>query len=270
MTDVLTRICKEKREHIVQSMAVCSRTEVEARAQAASVPRGFVKKLRSALERGEYGLIAEIKKASPSKGLIRSDFDPASLARAYEKGGACCISVLTDVPYFQGSDEDLISARNAIDLPVLRKDFMLDPYQIVETRALGADCVLLIMAALKDSKAAELMAVAREWGMDVLVEVHDTEEMKRALKLESDLIGINNRNLKTLEVDISMTERLAPMVPENSIIVSESGLYTPVDLARMADTGARCFLVGESLMRQENVQAATSDLLSSIDLATSA
>ena len=147
---------------------------------------------------------------------------------------------------------------------------MLDPYQIVETRALGADCVLLIMAALKDSKAAELMAVAREWGMDVLVEVHDTEEMKRALKLESDLIGINNRNLKTLEVDISMTERLAPMVPENSIIVSESGLYTPVDLARMADTGARCFLVGESLMRQENVQAATSDLLSSIDLATSA
>ena len=270
MTDVLTRICREKREHIVQSMAVCSRTAVEARAQAASVPRGFAKELRSALGRGEYGLIAEIKKASPSKGLIRSDFDPASLARAYEKGGACCISVLTDVPYFQGSDEDLISARNAIGLPVLRKDFMLDPYQIVETRALGADCVLLIMAALKDSKAAELMAVAREWGMDVLVEVHDTEEMKRALKLESDLIGINNRNLKTLEVDISMTERLAPMVPENSIIVSESGLSTPVDLARMADTGAHCFLVGESLMRQENVQAATSDLLSSIDLATSA
>ena len=270
MSDVLTRICKEKREHIAQSMAVRSLTEVEARAQAAAVPRGFARELRRALGRGEYGLIAEIKKASPSKGLIRSDFDPAPLARAYEKGGACCLSVLTDVPYFQGSDEDLVSAKNVIDLPVLRKDFMLDPYQIVETRALGADCVLLIMAALEDSKAAELMAVAREWGMDVLVEVHDSEEMKRALKLESDLIGINNRDLKTLEVDISMTERLAPMVPENSILVSESGLYTPMDLARMADTGVRCFLVGESLMKQEDVQAATSDLLSSIDLVASA
>jgi len=270
MSDVLARICNEKREHIAQSMAVCSLTKVEARAQVASAPRGFARKLRSALARREYGLIAEIKKASPSKGLIRSEFDPAALARAYKKGGACCVSVLTDVPYFQGSDEDLILARNAIDLPILRKDFMLDSYQVVETRALGADCVFLIMAALEDSKASELAAVAREWGMDVLVEVHDSEEMKRALKLESDLIGINNRDLKSLEVDISMTERLAPMVPENSILVSESGLYTPIDLARMADTGARCFLVGESLMKQEDVQAATSDLLSPIDLAASA
>ncbi|MBM08629.1 MAG: indole-3-glycerol-phosphate synthase [Magnetovibrio sp.] len=266
MSDVLARICKAKREHIARSLAECSLREVEALARAASPPRGFALKLREAINSGQYGLIAEIKKASPSKGLIRSNFNPGALAKAYEEGGACCISVLTDTPYFQGADDDLILARKSTVLPVLRKDFMLDPYQVIETRALGGDCILLIMAALDDSHASELMAAARDWAMDVLVEVHDNEEMNRALKLESDLIGINNRNLKTLEVDISMTERLAPMAPGHCILVSESGLYTPTDLARMASVGARCFLVGESLMRQEDVQIATTNLLTRSEL----
>ncbi len=265
MSDVLARICAEKLEHIARTKSVRPRNELEAAAKAASPPRGFAERLRAAAEGGDYGLIAEIKKASPSKGLIRADFDPPALARAYAAGGATCLSVLTDEPYFQGNDEYLVSARAAVDLPVLRKDFMLDPYQVAEARALGADCILLIMAAISDGQAAELAAATRDWDMDILVEVHDAAELERALGIDGDLIGVNNRNLKTLEVDIAMTERLAPMVPEDRTLVSESGLNTPADLARMARAGARCFLVGEGLMRQSDVTAATRALLAPAD-----
>lgn len=262
MSDALTRICADKRDHVAARKAALTLADVEAKAKEADAPRGFCRALRTAADDGRYGLIAEVKKASPSKGLIRADFDPPVLAKAYEAGGATCMSVLTDIPYFQGADEHLVAARNAVSLPTIRKDFMIDPYQVAEARMLGVDCILLILAALDDGLAAELEAAARGWDMDVLIEVHDADELDRAMKLKSPLLGINNRNLKTLQTDIETTRELAPRVVDaDRLVVSESGLYTADDLARMYDAGARCFLIGESLMRQEDVAAATRALL---------
>jgi len=261
VSDVLNRICADKRSEIAKRRRERPESSLEPLARRADSPRGFHRALTQAAAGGRPALICEIKKASPSKGLIRADFDPPSLARAYQAGGASCLSVLTDAPYFQGRDEDLQAARDAVDLPVLRKDFMLDPYQILESRALGADCVLLILAALSDPQAAELEDAARALAMDVLIEVHDAEELDRALMLESPLVGINNRNLKTLEVDLATSEALAPRVPADRLVVAESGLYTPDDLARMQKAGAAAFLIGESLMRQADVTAATAALL---------
>lgn len=266
MSDVLARICADKRRHVAARRDARPPAEVEAAARAADAPRGFAAALRRATAHG-YGLIAEIKRASPSKGLIRKDFDPPTLARAYQAGGANCLSVLTDIPYFRGDDAFLVAAREACDLPVLRKDFMLDPYQVAEARALGADCILLIMAALDDDDARGLAAAASDWGMDVLVEVHDRSELDRALRLDCEMIGINNRNLKTLSIDLETTEELVPHIPADRLVVSESGLYAPADLARMARVGARCFLVGESLMRQEDVAAAVRALLAPVEAA---
>jgi indole-3-glycerol phosphate synthase len=261
MRDVLAEICAEKRAHIARAKAVRSEAALLAGISKAPPVRPFAAALERHLAEGRYGLIAEIKKASPSAGLIRKDFDPRTLAGAYAAGGASCLSVLTDAPYFQGSDDDLIAAREAVSLPVLRKDFILDPYQVLESRRIGADCILLIMAALSDIEAEELAAAAVELGLDVLAEIHHGAELDRALRLPVRLIGINNRNLKTLETDLRTAETLAPEVPADRIVVAESGIRRAADLDRLA-AAARCFLVGETLMREPDVTAATRRLLS--------
>ncbi|MFQ6548957.1 indole-3-glycerol phosphate synthase TrpC [Aestuariibius sp. 2305UL40-4] len=257
---ILDRIKSYKLEEIAARKAETPLDAVEAKARGASSPRGFATHLTEATREG-YGLIAEIKKASPSKGLIRADFDPPALAQAYEEGGAACLSVLTDGPSFQGDDSYLTAAREATELPVLRKDFIYDPYQVVEARALGADCILIILANTDDTLAAEIEAAAIDWGMDVLVEVHDEDELERATRLTSKLLGINNRDLRTFETNLDVTRRLTRIAPPDRIIVSESGLSTREDLADLARYGARAFLIGESLMRQEDVAKATRELL---------
>ena len=264
MSDVLARICDDKRHHVAARKRAVSEAALAERARLAGAPRGFAAALGAIADGGRPALIAELKKASPSKGLIRSDFDPPTLAAAYARGGAACLSVLTDKPYFQGEDRYLTEVHAAVPLPVLRKDFMLDPYQVIEARALGADCILLIMAALDDAQAAGLAAAASELGMDTLVEVHDEHELERALRLDASLLGINNRNLKTLEVDLATTERLAPLAAGGPPIVCESGLHGPADIARMTAIGVQRFLVGESLMRQADVAAATAALLAPV------
>ena len=261
MSDKLLEICAAKREHVARCRARLPLGELEAMLPALLPPRGFIRALRAKAEAGQSGLIAEIKRASPSRGVIRACFDPPALARAYASAGAACLSVLTDAPYFGGADEHLASARASVMLPVLRKDFTLDPYQVVEARSLGADAVLLIIAALGDAQAAELEATAHGLGLDVLLEVHDEAELDRALRLRSPLVGINNRSLKTLEVDLATTERLASRMPADRLMVCESGIGSNADLQRMRAAGARCFLVGESLMRQPDVAAATAALL---------
>jgi len=261
MTNILAEIVDRKRADVAKWQSQTPLSLLEQAARAASTPRGFAAALQQKQRDGHFALIAEIKKASPSHGLIRAQFDPAGIARDYEAAGAACLSVLTDGPYFQGEIAHLEAARAACSLPVLRKDFMIDPWQIVEARAIGADCILLIMAALSDAQAAELEETAIAWGLDVLIEVHDAAELERALRLKSPLIGVNNRNLKTLKTDLATTIELAAMLPAGRDLVSESGLQSHADLERMAQHGARRFLVGESLLRQADIGLATRYLL---------
>ena len=261
MNDVLARIEAYKREEIAAAKATVPWAEIERRAAAAPPPRGFAQAIRSRLETGRAALIAEIKKASPSKGLIRADFQPAALAAAYAAGGAACLSVLTDGPSFQGDDSYLVEARAAVELPVLRKDFLYDPWQVVESRALGADCILIILASVSDAQAQELEATAHAWGMTALLEVHTAEDLERARLLKSRLVGINNRDLHTFKTSLTVTEQLAPKIPRDRVVVAESGLNASADLARLADVGVSTFLIGESLMRQADVTGATRAIL---------
>lgn len=261
MPDILEQICNDKKSHVAQRKAACPETELRARIRDTEPPRGFLNSLKAATHQGRPALIAEIKKASPSKGVIRADFDPVKIGAAYETGGASALSILTDMPYFQGQDHYLADVKQQVALPVLRKDFMIDPYQILESRVLGADCILLIMAAVDDNLAQDILESADKFGMDVLVEVHDEAELERAKNLAPAMIGVNNRNLKTLKIDLNISNELVKHIPANVFKVAESGIYTHDDLLSFKNVGYQGFLVGESLMREDNILLATKKLL---------